>query len=75
MKYLNEDVLGGIIFKTRKKKKINQTDLAKMIGMSKETFIKREKDPGDITMKEFRRIALVLEEDPAELIKLATKEF
>ena len=75
MKYLNEDVLGRILWKARKKKKINQTDLAKKIGMSKETFIKREKDPGDITMKEFRRIALVLEEDPAELIKLATKEF
>lgn len=75
MKYLNEDVLGGIIWKTRKKKKINQTDIARMIGMSKETFIKREKDPGDITMKEFKKIALALEEDPVELIKMATKEF
>lgn len=74
MKILDADLLGSLIWAKRKQKMLTQVQMGKILGVSFRTIYNREKSPKDWTIEEFKRLAIALEEDPVELVRMATKE-
>lgn len=52
----------------RRARNITQDEMAKMLGISKATYIRWEKNPGNITMTNAKRIAEILEVSLSDII-------
>ena len=60
--------IGEIIRKARKRKKMNQEDLAKILEVDRTTIAKYETGSNPINMSTFFQICEILGEDPLEVL-------
>lgn len=64
-------LVGQVIFRHRKRSRLDQDDLAKALGISQSAYSRLEKGESGMTLAQFRAISLRLGLDPNALLREA----
>ena len=66
--------IGSILKRLRKKQKINQADLARILSISRPTYLRYEKNSIEIPLSKLFELAKFYQLDIADLVRLIERE-